>query len=81
MGEQLVVAGIDVAALKPGDRLHLGDEAILEVVKPRVGCQRFSEVQNRPLTGTTGRMGVMLVVSRGGAIRVGDGVRLETKSA
>src|SRR5438874_665272 len=37
MGEQIVVRGLDLAALKPGDRVRLGAEVVLEVVKPRTG--------------------------------------------
>jgi MOSC domain-containing protein YiiM len=81
MGEQLVVRGIDVAALQAGDRLRLGAEAVLEVVRPRTGCQRFMEIQNKPLTATRGRMGMILMVVADGVIRVGDPVRVEERTA
>ena len=74
MGEQLVVRGIDVAALKPGDRLRLGTEVVLETVKPRTGCLRFTQIQGRPLTETKGRLGMMMTVVAGGVVRVGDPV-------
>jgi len=76
MGEQVVVSGLDLAALKPGERLRLGGNAVLCVVKPRTGCQRFREVQGQPLTGTTGRLGLMLTVEAGGVVRVGDPVEV-----
>jgi MOSC domain-containing protein YiiM len=74
MGEQLIVAGVDVAALRPGDRLQIGPSACLEVVKPRTGCQRFVEIQGKPVAASSGRLGVMMRVVAGGAIRVGDTV-------
>ena len=78
MGEQLVVRGIDVAALKCGDRLHLGEAACVEVVTQRTGCLRLQQVQGRPLAGTLNRLGVMAKVVADGVIRVGDPVRVES---
>src|SRR5262249_58835276 len=37
MGEQIVVRGLDVDGLKPGDRLRLGAVAVLEVPMRRAG--------------------------------------------
>ncbi len=76
MGEQIITAGLEVERLKPGDRLYLGEEACLEVLNARNGCQRFKEVQGRPLTESSGRLGVMLRVLTGGVIHVGDPVRV-----
>jgi MOSC domain-containing protein YiiM len=76
-GEQMVVRGVDVAALRPGDRLRLGTTVCLEVVTQRTGCLRLQQVQGRPLKGTQGRLGVMARVTAGGAVRVGDPVRVE----
>ncbi len=77
LGEQVVVAGIDVEGLRPGDRLFLGADACLEVVKPRTGCNRLQEIQGKPLTATTGRLGIMARGLAGGIVRVGDPVRVE----
>lgn len=76
MGEQIVVAGIDVAALKPGDRLQLGETAVMEVVMPRTGCDRFEHIQGKPKSSVKGRLGVMARVVAGGTVRVGDEVRV-----
>jgi MOSC domain-containing protein YiiM len=77
MGEQIVVAGVELERLRGGDRLLLGAGACLEVVKPRTGCQRFREIQGQPLTASSGRLGVMLRVVTGGVVRVGDPVRVQ----
>ncbi len=37
-GENVAVAGLDWAALRPGSRLALGDEAIVEVTLPALPC-------------------------------------------
>lgn len=76
MGEQIVVHQMDVDNLVAGARLKLGAEAIIEVVGPRNGCQRFSQIQGKPLDKVKGMMGVMARVVQGGLIRIGDPVRL-----
>jgi MOSC domain-containing protein YiiM len=76
-GEQLVMRGIDVPALKGGDRLRVGETACLEVVNQRTGCLRLQQVQGRPLAGTRDRLGVLARVLVGGVVRVGDAVRVE----
>ena len=40
-GEQMIVRGLDVLALQPGERLQLGGEACIEITKPRTGCTRL----------------------------------------
>lgn len=74
MGEQLIVSGIDVDALPAGARLQLGQRAVIEITKPRTGCQHFAAVQGKP--PADGRMGMMARVLEGGPIRLGDRVHL-----
>ncbi|MFQ3568032.1 MAG: MOSC domain-containing protein [Aggregatilineales bacterium] len=74
MGEQLIVSGINVDALPAGARLQLGQQAVIEITKPRTGCQRFAAVQGKP--PADGRMGVMARVIEGGSIQLGDPVHL-----
>ena len=77
LGEQVVVAGLDPAAVGPGTRLRLGG-AVIEVTRPRTGCGRFEHIQGRPVAATVGRIGVMAKVVTGGAVRAGDAVVLLT---
>src|SRR5438067_1179186 len=72
MGEQIVVRGLDVDRLKPGDRVKLGESSVLEVDKARTGCDRFERIQGQPKSRVAGRLGQMMRVVAGGAIRVGD---------
>jgi molybdopterin adenylyltransferase len=74
MGEQLIVSGINVDTLPAGARLQLGQRAVIEITKPRTGCQRFAAVQGKP--PADGRMGVMARVIEGGPIQLGDPVHL-----
>ncbi len=76
MGEQLVVSGIAVDRLAPGARLRLGEDAVLEVIQPRTGCDRLRSIQGCTPPQVAGRLGVMARVLSGGTVRVGDGVDL-----
>lgn len=72
MGEQLVLAGLDVNRLPAGTRVRLGEEAVIEVIQPRTGCDRLRRVQGCTPAAVKGRLGVMARVLTGGTIRVGD---------
>lgn len=76
MGEQIVIHQLDVDNLPPGTRVQLGSHAVIEVVKQRTGCDRFSHIQGKPREQVAGQMGVMARVITGGPIRVGDPVRV-----
>ncbi len=75
MGEQIVISGLDIAALNPGDRVRLG-EAVIEVVSFRTGCDRFQHIQKTDPKTVARQLGVMARVVESGAIRVGDAVRI-----
>ena len=79
MGEQIVFSGLDVDALAEGDRVQIGDEAVVEIIKPRTGCDRFEHIQGRNPSLVQGRMGQMAKVVVGGVIRVGDTVKVLQK--
>lgn len=76
MGEQIILKGLDMNALNAGDQVQLGDEARIEVIKPRTGCERFEHIQGKSPSLVQGRMGQMVKVVAGGVIRVGDTVKV-----
>jgi len=76
MGEQMVIQGLDVGKLAEGDRLQIGEQACVEVISHRTGCQRFEQIQGKSPQLAAGRMGVMAKVVTGGMIAVGDPVQL-----
>ena len=76
MGEQIVIQGIDVGKLAEGAQLQIGDQALVEVVSHRTGCERFESIQDKSPKLAAGRMGVMAKVITGGKIAVGDAVKL-----
>lgn len=75
LGEQVVISGITAAELVAGVRVRLGD-AVIEVVQPRTGCDRFEFIQGKPKQSAKGRLGVMARVVTGGEVAVGDAVRV-----
>jgi MOSC domain-containing protein YiiM len=81
MGEQIVLEGVAVDELRGGDRIRLGDEAVVEVTIPRTGCKRFERIQGFAPAHAAGRLGVMAVVVRGGRIAVGSPAASERAAA
>ena len=79
MGEQLVIAGLDPAALTEGTRLRLGESAVIEVGIPRTGCGRFESIQGAAKQSVAGRLGVLACVVVGGDVAVGDDVAIVTE--
>jgi MOSC domain-containing protein YiiM len=75
MGEQIVVSGLDVNTLPEGAQIQLGD-AVIEVYKPRTGCERFEAIQGLPPKQAANRLGVIVGVIKSGTIHVGDPVAL-----
>lgn len=71
LGEQVVLSGIDRAAMTAGARVRVGG-AVIEVVMPRTGCARFEMIQGKPRAAAAGRLGVMARVVEGGPVAVGD---------
>jgi MOSC domain-containing protein YiiM len=79
LGEQIAIKGLDVDALPWGTRLQLGSSAVIEIVKPRTGCDRFEAIQGKARGDAANRLGMMASVIRGGEVRVGDPITvLET---
>lgn len=74
-GEQLILQGLPLMELQPGDRLQLGSQAVIQITKPRTGCDRLERAQRgKPVVGRLGPLGMLARVIQGGPIRVGDTV-------
>lgn len=78
MGEQIIVEGMseDFNALPEGTQLQLGAEAIVEMLTPRTGCERFEAIQGINPQRAAGRLGLMGRVVKSGTISVGDPVQV-----
>ncbi len=80
MGEQIVVRALDVNPLASGTRVQLGESAVIEVIEPRNGCDRFEKIQKHPRSEAAGQMGIIAKVITGGTIKVGDPVHILPKA-
>lgn len=74
MGEQLIVAGVEVDTLSVGTQIQIGATACVELTLPRTGCNKFEAYQEKSPQLAAARMGMMANVVTGGPIRVGDTV-------
>lgn len=86
VGENVLTRGLDLLGLSAGARLHLGDDAVVEVMglrNPCVQIDRFSDglmaamLDRDPDGEVVRKAGVMGVVLAGGAVRPGDTIRVE----
>jgi MOSC domain-containing protein YiiM len=83
MGENVLTAGVDLLDLPRGTRLHLGDEAVVELTGLRNPCTQLDGVQPGLMAAVLGRTpggalvrraGVMAIVVRSGRVAAGDGI-------
>ena len=72
LGENLTVRGLSFAALRPGDRLRAGEQALLEVVEPRVPCRTLTPIDPRLPEVIVGRAGLLCRVLTGGPVAPAD---------
>ena len=86
IGENITTRGVDLLGLPTGTRLHLGDEAAVEVTGLRNPCSQLDDFQPGLMAAVLGRdehgrvirkAGVMGIVLAGGMVRPGDPIRVE----
>ncbi|WP_239014554.1 MOSC domain-containing protein [Archangium violaceum] len=74
--ENVVIHGLPLESLPPGQRLALGGEVVVELTEPCVPCSKLERIRPGLLKESWGRRGQLARVLRGGTVREGDGVRL-----
>jgi MOSC domain-containing protein YiiM len=86
MGENIATRGIDLLSLPQGTRLHIGEEAIVEVTGLRNPCKQIDDFQRGLLHavldrdaegGLVRKAGIMGIVSQGGRVQCDDTIRVE----
>ncbi|MET7697173.1 MOSC domain-containing protein [Streptomyces sp. NPDC005485] len=86
LGENVTTRGVDLLGLPVGTRLHLGDEAVVEVTGLRNPCAQIDNFQKGLMKQVVGRdeagkvrfkSGIMSVVLTGGLVRPGDSIKVE----
>jgi MOSC domain-containing protein YiiM len=80
-GENLLTSGLDYAALRPGDRLTVGDEVVLEIHDVREPCGTLRKLDRRFPDLLLGRSGYLCRVVRGGLVRAGMEIALRPGAA
>ena len=86
MGENITTRGIDLLALPTRTRLHLGDQAVVEVTGLRNPCAQLDAFQDGLMAAVLDRdehgnlvrkAGIMGIVVSGGIVRPGDAIGIE----
>ena len=86
MGENITTSGVDLLALPTGTRLHLGENAIVEVTGLRNPCGQLDRLQPGLMKATLGRdakgnlirkAGIMGIVVASGDVVPGDEIKIE----
>ena len=78
--ENITTVGLNVAELKAGQRLTIGD-AVLEVTIPCEPCSRMDEIRMGLQDALRNRRGVLCRVVEGGRISQGDAVDVNEVAA
>lgn len=85
MGENLTTRGVDLLALPQGARLHIGEQAVIEVTGLRNPCKQINDFQPGLMQAVLDydangqlirKAGVMAIVIEGGVVRPGDAIRV-----
>ena len=72
--ENITTSGIDLHSLSEGQRLALGDKAVVEITGHCAPCSRMDEIREGYSTALEGHRGMLATVIRGGQIAVGHAV-------
>ncbi len=90
MGENITTQGVNLLTLPAGTRLHLGDEAVVEITGLRNPCRQLNGIQEGLMQATLDKRddgtlirksGVMSIVITGGDVRPGDRISVEVPPA
>ncbi|WP_188584328.1 MOSC domain-containing protein, partial [Azorhizobium oxalatiphilum] len=85
LGENVATKGVDLLSLPAATRLHIGSSAVIEITGLRNPCHQIEKFQPGLLkhvvssspAGVVRKAGVMSIVLHGGAVRVGDAIKVE----
>lgn len=74
LGENMILAGVELGARSPGTRIRIGQQAVVEMLALREPCYKLTALDASMPESVVGRVGVMARVVEGGVVRVGDAV-------
>ena len=72
--ENITTQGLPLNSLRPGQRLEIGPQVVLEVTEPCEPCQRMDEIRQGLQEQLDGRRGMLAWVVQGGMLSVGDAI-------
>ena len=75
--ENITTAGLDLSQARPGQVFFVGDEVTLEVVGECEPCGKMDAIRMGLREQLNHRRGILTMVISGGAIKVGDSIRIE----
>ncbi len=74
--ENITTTGIDLASLATGQKVALGDEVVMRITGDCEPCDFIENIRPGLREQMEGRRGMLAYVVKGGAISVGDAVRV-----
>jgi len=74
--ENITTRGIRLMLLERGQKMQVGDEAVLEITMACTPCGRMDEIRSGLQSQLGGRRGILARALCGGVIRVGDTIKL-----
>jgi MOSC domain-containing protein YiiM len=89
LGENITTRGNDLPALPTNAKLHIGDEAVVQVTGLRNHCKQLDDFQAGLMNAVLDRdeqgnlirkAGIMAIVLASGEVRAGDAIRVELPS-
>ena len=75
--ENITVEGLDLSTVEAGHVFFVGDQVTLEATGDCLPCGRMDEIRPGLQEQLKGRRGIISTVLNGGALKVGDAVRVE----
>lgn len=72
--ENIATSGINLAALPTGQRLAVGDDAVLEITGDCELCAFIEGIRDGLRAQMEGKRGMLAFMEKGGAVKVGDAV-------
>ncbi len=73
--ENITTSGIEIHSLQEGDRVSLGDDAVVEITGYCAPCSRMDEIRDGLRVEIEEQRGMLATVISGGTVNVGDAVK------
>ena len=75
--ENITTTGRDLSQTEVGQVFFIGDQVTMEIVGPCEPCHKMDAIRDGLRKNLDGRRGMLATVINGGAIKVGDSIRIE----